>query len=408
MPFGRGYGRLGGGYGRGGAGASGGGSGLSVSYPLTITFDDADQPFSMAGANQIIFADSKGGDTTFTLTMAFTGGGTINFDDTAYAALTQNSGGDGTSAIDVTGSLANINAAFADPEPVLAGLSGETASLSFTLTGDTTGRTRSGTILVTSVTADVTAPVLTAADDTKTGVTTATITVDTDEGNGVLYWVLSSSATAPSAAQVKAGNDHTGSPALESGSAAVAGTGTQTINVTGLTGATTYYAHFMQEDDAFNQSNVDSGDGFITDAADVTAPTISPPLSPADNATGIAVGANLVATFDENIALGTGDIVLVETGVGPVETFNVATGLGDNGGTVSASGTQVTINPGANLSNLTAYHVTIASTAVEDLAGNAFAGISDATVWNFTTVASGAFIPSRDFSNARNTIYVVI
>jgi hypothetical protein len=115
---------------------------------------------------------------------------------------------------------------------------------------------------------DTTAPILSAPVDDNAGETDAALTVDTDEGNGTLYWVISTSSSAPSKAQVKAGQMHTGAAAADSGSQAVSGTGTQTITgESGLTAETTYYAHFMHEDSSTNQSDVVSGNGFTTDAA---------------------------------------------------------------------------------------------------------------------------------------------
>lgn len=110
-------------------------------------------------------------------------------------------------------------------------------------------------------------PTLSNPTDTATAKTTAALGVDTNEGNGTLYWVVSTSATPPSAAQVKAGQMHTGAAAAASGSQAVSGTGTQTVSggATGLTAHTAYTAHFMHEDVAANQSSVVSGDGFTTD-----------------------------------------------------------------------------------------------------------------------------------------------
>ena len=115
---------------------------------------------------------------------------------------------------------------------------------------------------------DVTAPTLTNPVDNANGTTAATGSVDTDEGNGTLYWVVSTSATPPSAAQVKAGQMHTGAAAADSGSQAVSGTGTQTLSPapSGLTASTSYTIHFMHEDAAANQSAVSSGNGFTTQA----------------------------------------------------------------------------------------------------------------------------------------------
>ena len=44
-------------------------------------------------------------------------------------------------------------------------------------------------------------------------------------------------------------------------------------------------------------------------AADVVAPMLSS-TSPTDNATGVAAGANIVLTFNENVAAGSGNITL--------------------------------------------------------------------------------------------------
>lgn len=247
-----------------------------------------------------------------------------------------------------------------------------------------------------SFTCEDTSPTLSAPLDSATGGTTATAAVTTDRADGTLYWVVDQSATPPSAAQVKAGQDQGGAAADASGSQAVTATGSQTVaSITGLTSETTYYTYFMHESVNGGQSTVSAADGFTTD--DITAPTIST-LDPADNSTDHPIADSLVATFDENIAFGTGDIRLVETGVGTTETFNVATETGDNGGSVSISTTALTINPGADL-DATDYHVEIDATAIEDTSGNAFAGISDATTWNFTAVATpnGAIV-TRDGS----------
>ena len=53
---------------------------------------------------------------------------------------------------------------------------------------------------------------------------------------------------------------------------------------------------------------------------------------------------------------------------------------------VSFSGSTLTINPTANLTPLTHYYVTMVSSVVQDLAGNAFAGLLASTDFDFTTV----------------------
>jgi hypothetical protein len=77
---------------------------------------------------------------------------------------------------------------------------------------------------------------------------------------------VTQSATPPSAAQVKAGEDNSGNPADDDGSQAVIATGTQDASASGLTADTDYWAYFMQEDAIGNQSNVDDSPQFTTDA----------------------------------------------------------------------------------------------------------------------------------------------
>ncbi|NJO94005.1 MAG: Ig-like domain-containing protein, partial [Hydrococcus sp. RM1_1_31] len=129
---------------------------------------------------------------------------------------------------------------------------------------------------------------------------------------------------------------------------------------------------------------------FITSAADPTPPTLAS-RNPADNAVNIAPNNNLVLTFSEDIGAGTGQIALYNSNGTLVETFDVAKGTGSDGGTVMQAALYafrtitITLNPGANLSPSTGYYLNIAPSAVQDLAGNGFAGIGDNTTLNFTT-----------------------
>lgn len=112
--------------------------------------------------------------------------------------------------------------------------------------------------------------------------------------------------------------------------------------------------------------------------ADTTDPTIIS-TSPTDNETDVAVSVNIVVTFSEDVAKGTGNITIVETGVGIFEQI----AIGD--ASISISGPIMTINPAGTMGNSTSYHLTIDATAIDDLAGNSFAGISDTTTLNWTT-----------------------
>ena len=120
---------------------------------------------------------------------------------------------------------------------------------------------------------------------------------------------------------------------------------------------------------------------FTTLAPDTTAPVITT-YSPADNATGVTVKANLVLTFSEAIAPGSGNITLRNL-TDSTQTVIPVT----DGSQVSIAGTVLTINPTADLAGNRSYAIRIDSGAVKDLANNSFAGIGDDTTWNFTTAA---------------------
>ena len=113
--------------------------------------------------------------------------------------------------------------------------------------------------------------------------------------------------------------------------------------------------------------------------SDTTPPVISA-TSPTDDAAGVALGSNLVATFNENVQKGTGNITLrLAADDSVVETIDVTSGQ------VNDSGADVTIDPTSDLVDDTAYYVQFDAGAIEDTSGNDFAGISDATTWNFST-----------------------
>ncbi len=111
---------------------------------------------------------------------------------------------------------------------------------------------------------------------------------------------------------------------------------------------------------------------------DTTAPTVTK-FSPSDEATGIAIGSNIVLSFSEAIAKGAGNIVL-KTAAGVVVTTYAAASSAN----LSISGNTLTIDPSADLSHSTAYSVEFAAGSIKDLAGNNYAGT---TTYNFTTAA---------------------
>ena len=112
--------------------------------------------------------------------------------------------------------------------------------------------------------------------------------------------------------------------------------------------------------------------------ADKTAPTVST-FAPTDGLTGVTLGSNIVVTFSEAIARGTGNITLRSgsaTGA-TVESFDAA-----SSNRITLSGSTLTIDPTSHLSANTQYFVVFTSSNIKDTAGNAYAGIS---IYDFRT-----------------------
>lgn len=159
--------------------------------------------------------------------------------------------------------------------PLISNATDETGTFTLTATGAPTYDGADNPNVEASGPADTTAPTLSAASVSSVAATTATGNVTTNEGNGTLYSVVSTSATAPSAAQIQSGNDHTGSAAVWSGNQAVSSSGAKTLSITGLTSSTSYYAHFQHKDSANNNSTVVTSAQFTTGLADTTNPTMT-------------------------------------------------------------------------------------------------------------------------------------
>ena len=129
---------------------------------------------------------------------------------------------------------------------------------------------------------------------------------------------------------------------------------------------------------------------FTVVSSDTTSPTITL-LSPLDDATEVALSANLVATFSESILKGTGNILIKKiSDNSTVETIDVTSSI------ATVSGNTLTIDPTAPLDGATAYFVEIDATAIKDLAPtpNFFAGITGNSTWNFTTLTPDTTAPA--------------
>ncbi len=148
-----------------------------------------------------------------------------------------------------------------------------------------------------------------------------------------------------------------------------------THSFTPVEGANTVYAR--QTDVA---GNVSAASTAYTYTLDTHAPTLVS-STPADDATAVAVGSNLTLNFSETVHAGTGSIHLVNDD-NSSDSLTIA--VGDTS-QVTFSGTTMTLNPTADLDASSHYHIEVDSTAVQDVAGNSFAGISDSTSHNFVT-----------------------
>ena len=126
----------------------------------------------------------------------------------------------------------------------------------------------------------------------------------------------------------------------------------------------------------------DSNDVVAISAMNVETDTTKPTLAssnPADGATDVDVAANIVITFSETIQAGTGDIKIVSSDGSDNRTISVTDAQ------VTISGNTLTINPTADLSTALDYSIQMASGVIKDTSGNAFDGLTSATMLNFTT-----------------------
>ena len=127
------------------------------------------------------------------------------------------------------------------------------------------------------------------------------------------------------------------------------------------------------------------------------APTISS-LSPADNATGVLLDANLVITFSESVTRATDNITIYKASDDTIFEAIAVTDVTK----VSGSGTAtITINPSSSFVAGESYYVLIDATAFDASTGGiSFAGISSTTVFNFSVVTAPRLSSSTPSDNA--------
>ncbi len=154
-----------------------------------------------------------------------------------------------------------------------------------------------------------------------------------------------------------------------------------------------------------NSSDI-SFDLQLIGAGDVAPPIVNT-YTPADNSTNVSNTANLVLTFNENIQKGSGNILIKEAGV-VTQTIDVTSA------TVTVSGNTVTIDP-ADFNFGAAVNIEISAGAFKDLFNNNYAGIADATTWNFSVIAPDltpptitTYLPADNATLISNTANLVL
>lgn len=167
------------------------------------------------------------------------------------------------------------------------------------------------------------------------------------------------------------------------------------VNVTGLTGSGDVWIQLLDNKvtDMVGNANVASAIS-LKITYDNTPPTVTA-LSPLDNATGVANNANLVMTFSENVQKGTGNIVIYNANATVFQTIDVTTDK------VSIVNNVVTISHD-NFVCGDSYYVQMASGVIKDMVGPVYAGINNATTWNFSAVQGGT-VSIADI-NAQNAV----
>jgi Ca2+-binding RTX toxin-like protein len=115
---------------------------------------------------------------------------------------------------------------------------------------------------------------------------------------------------------------------------------------------------------------------------DLTSPTLVS-STPANGAVGVSPGNDLRFTFSEPVALGSGEILLLDNNGSVITSFNAATG---GGGVLSVSGSTLTLHFASPLAVASGYTLVLPAGSIKDLSGNLYAGTNS---FHFTTAGSG-------------------
>ena len=130
-----------------------------------------------------------------------------------------------------------------------------------------------------------------------------------------------------------------------------------------------------------NDGTVDTDDNTTTVVSSAVVPTLSS-SSPTNGSTGVSASGNITLIFSEDINFGSGNIQIIDTDDNS-NSFTID--VNSNAGQLSITDKVLTINPSTDLAKGTNYAIQIASTALTDDGGKAFAGISNNTILAFKT-----------------------
>lgn len=143
------------------------------------------------------------------------------------------------------------------------------------------------------------------------------------------------------------------------------------------------------------------------------APDVTPPTAltfdPVDGATAVPLSKVATVEFNEDIQKGGGTITLTRTDLGlATATLDILTSS-----RVTVAGDVLSIDLSGLLNGDTPYAITVTAGGIRDLSGNAWAGVSGFTAWNFQTAetvppVAETFFPADGAADGdRNTVWYI-
>lgn len=162
----------------------------------------------------------------------------------------------------------------------------------------------------------------------------------------------------------------------------------------------TYYWSVQAIDTGLAESEFSLEQSFtIVDSISPTATS----FTPTDNQTEVLLNQPLTIAFDQNVAVGIGNIIIKQTTDNEiVETIDIVSDQ------VQIDGNRVTVSPTNDLEELTEYYIQINPGAIVDTAGNNYSGIVDTTTWNFTTEKNETVESLTDYTLESDRVKLIL